>query len=220
MPDRSGKRKTREQLSKRRVPELGYYFIVTDTKETEQNYMLGLRDSIPKELQGKLVIKVCKSKTVELVSEALNMASLQPQYGEPWIVFARDQVKGFDQIISMALEKGINVGWSNPCIEIWFSAYFGSMPSYQDSVACCAGFSQKFKQVTGQEYEKSDAAIYQKLCHHGDEKRAIEIANRKLAEHIRNCNNKPSEMCPCTMVHILIKEITEKVEKERNYGRS
>jgi len=48
MPDRSGKRKTREQLSKRRVPELGYYFIVTDTKETEQNYMLGLRDSIVK----------------------------------------------------------------------------------------------------------------------------------------------------------------------------
>lgn len=39
MPDRSGKRKTREQFSKRRIPELGYYFIVTDTKETEQNYM-------------------------------------------------------------------------------------------------------------------------------------------------------------------------------------
>lgn len=69
MPDRSGQRKTREQLSKRRVPELGYYFIVTDTKETEQNYMIGLRDAIPKELQGKLVIKVCKAKTVELVSE-------------------------------------------------------------------------------------------------------------------------------------------------------
>lgn len=119
MPDRNGKRKTREQLSKRRVPELGYYFIVTDTKETEQNYLLGLRDSIPKELQGKLVIKVCRAKTAELVNEALNMASLQPQYGEPWIVFDRDQVKDFDKIVSVALEKGINVGWSNPCIEIW-----------------------------------------------------------------------------------------------------
>ena len=83
MQDRSGKRKTREQLSKRRVPELGYYFIVTDAKETEQNYMLGLRNSIPNELQGKLVIKVCKTKTIDLVNEALNMASLQPQYGEP-----------------------------------------------------------------------------------------------------------------------------------------
>ena len=42
--ERNGKRKTRDQLAKRRVPELGYYFIVTDTEETEQNYMYGLRD--------------------------------------------------------------------------------------------------------------------------------------------------------------------------------
>ncbi len=46
MAERNGRRKAREQLSKRRVPELGYYFIVTYTKETEQNYMLGLRDSM------------------------------------------------------------------------------------------------------------------------------------------------------------------------------
>jgi len=51
--ERIGKRKTREQISKQRTSELGYYFIVTDTKETEQNYMYGLRDSIPKDLQGK-----------------------------------------------------------------------------------------------------------------------------------------------------------------------
>lgn len=214
MADRIGKRKTREQLSKRRVPELGYYFIVTDTKETEHNYMFGLRDSIPKELQGKLVIKVCKAKTIELVSEAINMASLQPQYGEPWIVFDRDQVKGFDQIVSLAKEKGINVGWSNPCIEIWFNAYFGEMPTYQNSVACCNGFEEQYLQVTKQKYEKSDSAIYSKLCRYGNEKQAIEIAARKYDEHVRNCNTTPSEMCPCTTVHTLIEEIKEKIEKE------
>ena len=97
--ERNGKRKTRDQLSKQRIPELGYYFIVTDTKETEQNYMLGLRDSIPEHLQGKLVIKVIKKKTKDLVEEARDLASLHPQYGEPWIVFDRDQVKDFDEII-------------------------------------------------------------------------------------------------------------------------
>lgn len=140
MARRNGKRKTREQLSKHRTPELGYYFIVTDAKETEQNYMFGLRDSIPKELQGKLVIKVCRTKTIEMVNEAKNMASLHPQYGEPWIIFDRDEIKEFDRIILLAKESGINAGWSNPCIEIWFSAYFGNMPTYQNSVACCNGF--------------------------------------------------------------------------------
>lgn len=214
MAERNGKRKTREQLSKRRIPELGYYFIVTDTKETEQNYMLGLRDSIPKELQGKLVIKVCKAKTVELVDEALNMASLQPQYGEPWIIFDRDQVKGFNQIICLAREKGINVGWSNPCIEIWFSTYFGAMPTYQDSVSCCCGFEEKYQQITGQEYRKSDPAIYSKLCRFGDEKQAFIIAKQKLKEHQRNDKNKPSDMCPATTVYSLVEEIKNKIDKE------
>ena len=42
--ERTGKRKTREQISKQRTPELGYYFIVTDTKETEQRELFELLD--------------------------------------------------------------------------------------------------------------------------------------------------------------------------------
>lgn len=213
MADRSGNRKKREQLFKRRIPSLGYYFIVTDTEETEQNYILGLRDSIPTELRDNLVIKVCKAKTVELVREALSMASLQPQYGEPWIVFDRDQVKDFDQIVSNAQVNDINVGWSNPCIEIWFSAYFGTMPAYTDSVSCCNGFGQIYRQVTKQKYRKSEPAIYSKLSHFGDEKRAIEIAKQKYAEQEKNCSKNPSQMYPCTTLHILIEEIQDKVKK-------
>ena len=74
--DRSGKRKRRESFAKR-VPDLGYYFIVTDTNETEENYMYGLRDSLPKELQGRIVIKVSKSKTEELVMACKEQATLE-----------------------------------------------------------------------------------------------------------------------------------------------
>ena len=34
--ERTGNRKTREQRNKVRVPELGYYLIVTDTEATER----------------------------------------------------------------------------------------------------------------------------------------------------------------------------------------
>ena len=81
------------------------HFTFGFVKETEKNYMNGLRDSLPKELQGKLVIKVVKTETKNLVNEALNMASINPQYGEPWIVFDRDQVENFDDITSDAEEK-------------------------------------------------------------------------------------------------------------------
>lgn len=211
---RTGDRKSREHLVNRRIPKLGYYFIVTDTKETEQNYMYGLRNSIPEELQGKLVIKVVKTKTKNLVEEATNLASLNPQYGEIWIVFDRDQVQEFDTIIRQAKEKGIKVGWTNPCIEAWFSAYFGNMPTYQDSVSCCAGFSRTYEQVTGKKYIKSDSEIYDKLNRFGDENAAIELAQRKYEQHRRNCKDKPSEMCPCTTIHRLVGEIKSKISKE------
>ena len=44
---RAGKRRDRNQRVGTRIPELGYYLIVTDTEETEKNYFEGLRDSIP-----------------------------------------------------------------------------------------------------------------------------------------------------------------------------
>lgn len=59
--ERNGKRQRRENFRKR-APDLGYYFVVTDTDATEGNYIRGLRNALPKELQGRLVIKVSKAK--------------------------------------------------------------------------------------------------------------------------------------------------------------
>ena len=209
--ERNGKRKTRDQFVKGRAPQLGYYFIVTDTEETEQNYMYGLRDSIPKELQGKLVIKVIKTKSKDLVDEARNQASVNVQYREVWIILDRDKVVNFNEIIRKAEDKDINVGWTNPCIEEWFNAYFGAMPTYYDSVACCNGFSQTFRKITGQKYVKSDKDIYEKLNHYGDEEQAIKLADQKYNEHILNGKERPTEMCPCTTVHRLVREIKSKI---------
>lgn len=212
--ERNGSRKIRGQLFKQRIPKLGYYFIVTDTKETEQNYMFGLRNSIPPELQGKLVIKVVKTKTKNLVKEALNLASLNPQYGEIWIVFDRDQVQNFDEIISEAITKGINVGWTNPCIEEWFSAYFGAMPTYANSVSCCNGFEQIFERNAHQKYVKSDLAIYEKLNRFGNEEKAIRIATQKMHDHMIQGKYKPSEQIPGTTVHLLVDEIKSKINQK------
>lgn len=212
--ERSGSRKIRRQLFKQRIPKLGYYFIVTDTKETEQNYMFGLRNSIPPELQGKLVIKVVKTKTKNLVEEALNLASLNPQYGEIWIIFDRDQVQNFDEIISEAITKGINIGWTNPCIEEWFSAYFGAMPTYANSVSCCNGFEQIFERNAHQKYVKSDLAIYEKLNRFGNEEKAIRIATQKMHDHRIQGKYKPSEQIPGTTVHLLVDEIKSKINQK------
>ena len=103
--DRTGKRKKRETAT-RRVPDLGYYIVVTDAKGTEKNYLYGLKESLPEELRGRIVIKVSTAKTDELVESCKSQASLEPQYGEPWIVFDRDRVTRFDEIIQKARKEG------------------------------------------------------------------------------------------------------------------
>lgn len=211
--DRNGQRKRRESAT-RRVPDLGYYIVVTDAKATEENYLYGLRDSLPRELQGRIVIKVSRAKTDELVNSCKSQASLEPQYGEPWIVFDRDRVTRFDEIIQRARKEGIRVGWSNPCIEIWFDAYFGQMHGYQESKQCWNRFAETYERITGLEYDKSDEQIYGILNRYGDEENAINLAEKRLRAHIESGVNKPSEMVPATTLHHLVDEIRKKTNSK------
>lgn len=211
---RAGKRNDRNRRVGTRVPELGYYLIVTDTEETEKNYFEGLRDSIPPELKDRLVIKVEKAKTVELVEKALELTSKESQYRIPWIVFDRDQVKDFDEIIQVAEKNGVHAGWSNPCFEIWMYAYFGEMPVIRESFVCCDRFAEKFERVTGQKYRKSDQNVYQKLVTFGDEGKAVQIAERCYKRCLDDGKKEPSEMWPACMVQRLVEEIREKVGRK------
>lgn len=63
---------------------------------------------IPVEMKDRFVIKVEKSKTVELVERAVELTDAESQYRIPWIVFDRDQVKDFDEIIRTA-EKIVSI---------------------------------------------------------------------------------------------------------------
>lgn len=119
---RRGARRQRELCT--RIPDLGYYIIITDTEETEACFFCGLRQHLPKKLQDRLVIKVKSTSTAHLLEQAEEGIAYDAQYRKPWIVFDRDRVSMFDQIISDAVKRGFYVGWSNPCFEIWLYAYF------------------------------------------------------------------------------------------------
>ena len=209
--DRTGNRKPREQKKVSRPPELGYYLIVTDTEATERCFFNGLHQALPEAVRNKLVIKVVETKTRAMIDKCQELTAYEAQYRIPWIVFDRDQVQGFDDIIAEAECKDIEVGWSNPCFEIWMYAYFGAMPAIQDSWTCCSEFGRIYESKTGQKYSKADEKMYGKLCMAGDEEKAIRIAQQKLEQCERDGKTKPSEMCPGTTVHKLVGEIHQKV---------
>lgn len=54
--DRLGDRKSREQRKRYKIPELGYYLIVTDTEATERCFFSGLHKSLSTDVQNKFAI--------------------------------------------------------------------------------------------------------------------------------------------------------------------
>lgn len=63
---RTGNRKTREQRKKFKIPELGYYLIVTDTEATERCFFTGLHQALPYKMSRPNVQKILY-KNVQLV---------------------------------------------------------------------------------------------------------------------------------------------------------
>jgi hypothetical protein len=216
--ERKGARRDRSQRAFKRIPELGYYLVVTDAQATEVNYLNGFRDSIPVELRDRLVIKVITTPTSDLLEKCLELAAVEPQYRKPWIVFDRDKVKDFNQIIADAGHRSVHVGWSNPCLEIWFHAYFGDMPVNTMSSKCISVLGTAFQRQTGQEYSKTDKDVYRKLYRFGNEKIAIKIA--KDRHQHQGIDAKPSEMLSTTTLYMLIEEIRKKTEAQREKNGS
>lgn len=207
-----GKREDRNKRVGKRMPKLGYYLIVTDTKETERNYFEGLRDSLSSEIKNHLVIKVKEAKTTyKLIETTETLVNNSSQYCIPWIVFDKDQVKDFDNLIKEAEAQGIHVGWSSPCFEIWFFAYFGQMPVFNSSQECWKKFKEHLNKNFNKEYQKNNDNIYKLLVTYGDSKIAIEAAEKRYINDFTNSGKKPSETNAVTAVFILVKEILEKI---------
>lgn len=139
----SRERISRNRMVETRQPLLGCYYIYTDTEATEKNYFQGLRNKLPENIKRRLKLSVIKVKQDKFIDKIKQDRSYTPQLIEKyWIVFDRDEVQDFDKIITMAEKEGIEVGWSNPCFEIWMHSYFGEMPFSETSIRCCKNFEQ------------------------------------------------------------------------------
>lgn len=205
----NGQRKPR--TTQTRSPELGYYLIITDGEETEKNYFNGLRDSLPEDIKDKIVITTITTDRKSLIFRVKDEQANQPGFRKTWVVFDKDQDGTFDSLVEDIEELGASAGWSNPCFEIWMSAYFEAMPNYSTSTECCKGFSHSFKSKTRKEYKKNDQDIYARLIKSGNEEKAISIADSKLKGAMKR-TSIPSEMCPATTVQKLIKEIKDGIK--------
>lgn len=207
--------KNRNQRPKQFL-RLGGYMIITDTAETEVNYFKGFRSTLPNHLEKDIQFKIFSGKDLKTIIDfASSERNKDARFRNVWIIFDRDEVLNFDNLIDEINQADMNVGWSNPCFEIWMSAYFGKMKNDISSVKCCSEFERLYiKHSNKKDYVKSDRDIYKVLYQCGDEKKAIEIAKEKFKTQNSVCGefSKPSEMIGCSTVYQLIEEIKQKIQ--------
>lgn len=192
---------------------LGGYLIVTDTNKTEANYFNSIWKSIQKSIQGEDVglIKVCKEiKTEEMISKAKDLGSRSVQYSKVWLIFDRDYVPDFDTMIQEIEGADMHAGWSNPCFEIWLSAYFGEMIKENDPKRCTQNFENLLqKHCKINRYDKADQRLRDKLVKYGSETKAIAFAKNRYTE-VCGQYSKPSKMIGSTTVYQLVEELLNK----------
>ena len=212
--------KRTNRLSKKRnerkkiLLKSGAYLIITDTEKTEKNYFEGIKNIIPGNLKNDLQIKIYSNKALsKIIDFAAEERNKDERFRDIWLVFDRDEVKNFDKLIEEAKENKMNVGWSNPCFEIWLMSYFQLSKNIEESQKCCETFEKIFKENTGKKYKKSEEKIYNILCENGDENRAIERAREKYHQ-VRKDYSQPSKMIGCTTVYKLVEELKKKIGKE------
>ena len=190
----------------------GAYLIVTDAEKTEKYYFEGIKNRIPDSLKNDLQIKIYSNKALsKIIDFAAEQRNKDERFRDIWLVFDRDEVKNFDRLIEKAKESKMNVGWSNPCFEIWLMSYFQNPKNINDSQKCCETFEKIFKENTDKNYEKSEEKIYNILCKKGDENKAIQRAREKYHQ-VRKEYSQPSKMIGCTTVYKLVEELKKKID--------
>ncbi|MFJ2608689.1 RloB family protein [Streptomyces sp. NPDC091279] len=148
----SGRRPAPTRRSARTV------LVVCGSKETERQYLQGLREH----LRNPAVSVVVRGKAcspTQLVAYAKKQRNVsRGSFDEVWCVFDVDQFVDVDQAVIDAGRAGIKVAISNPCFELWLLLHFtpqtGHVPTYKKLLPLLR------KHVPGYDKTRVDFAVY------------------------------------------------------------
>lgn len=183
-----------------------YYLIVTNGEKTEINYFKSFYESLDDNIKKYVTIDYEVCTINKLIKKASEKASQYPNRCRVWLVFDTDKdTKIIKEVVNDANTYGYNIAFSNPCIELWFLAYFGKSPTYKNNPNITASKQciNDLKKCIS-EYEKNDKKIYEILTTKGNEVKAIKTAKKKYSSYD---NKNILEMYGATNVYELIEEI-------------
>jgi len=208
----------------RKYPHL--FLIVCEDEKTEPLYFKKFKEIFnniyPKETvflclvgtgrNSKGVVEQAIIKKKELFEESNKTVD------ETWVVFDKDDLEQsegnrqrFMDAFEIAEKENINIAYSNEVFELWFLLHFANINSKQpiprsDIFAKLEEKIKKHPPYSDFVYEHGKSDIVDIVLKIGNEKRAIERADRINSEH-ETKKNQPIDANPNTRVNILVKRL-------------
>lgn len=214
-------KKRRKDRKKRshdfRIPKANSYLIITEGEKTEPYYFNGLKTHILEKTGGTVdVIEVPEidiygqgistERLIQITEEHVNKAKII--YQNIWVIFDKDDFPDFDSAITSGINKGYNIGWSNPCFEYWLFLHFNYSDANLHRNEWRAKLNILFKQynLTINGYEKNLENLYDLLDSINGIETAVRNAKRQMS-NFRDGVDKPSTYTPGTMVYKLVEQL-------------
>lgn len=213
----------REQYRGQRTPKwrperpVTWLFVCEGTK-TEVNYLAGLGKLVEKMTDGALRFRVegtgySTVGVVRAVDFYLDSVygferSRNLRYQKIFTVFDKDSFKdeSFNRAVTLSRQRGYVPLWSNESFELWFLLHYTRPDGTLSRFDCMKLLDEYFRKEHGQGYKKNDARIFERMGKGGKLLIAVKNAGRL---HEKSRKKPPGEANPCTMVHLLFREIKE-----------
>ncbi len=179
--------------------------VFTEGRRTEPAYLLGWWRALRHELELEISSEHGTPATlVRLAGDAAARSEREARrgrgdrYDAVWCVFDVDEHPDLDQAVRYALDLGIGVALSNPCIELWFLLHWRDQTAYIDRHSAQAAVAP----MIGDAKALDSSAVKDLIDRHDD---AAERARRLEARHRDNGSaprSNPSSSLP-TLIDLL-----------------
>lgn len=186
--------------------------IVCEGAKTEPNYF----KAFDKGRRGFVIYDVetngLGKNTTNVVEEALRLKD-RNSYDRVWAVFDKDDFpdQKFNEAIMRGRQNGVEVAWSNEAFELWYLYHFQNITTgisrtqYGEMISAAVNRSSQYTSAKKYRYHKNALENYEIMTTYGDEKKAIQQAERRHLEYGRNTRYATHN--PCTTVYKLVRQL-------------
>lgn len=196
----------KERISRNISPKGERWYIYSEGKETEPNYLKSLFENVDKDKESiNPIIEGLGMVSLSLVNNAIEKDNKIIKNHKTFVLFDKDDNPNmnFNFAIDKAKQNNIIPLWSNECFELWLLLHF----NYMDSNISRNDYYEKLKDLTkNKKYEKNMDNIFDEVNGINGALKAYKNA-KKLYKKYKNQSYK--DMAPCTTVFELIDEINK-----------